>query len=101
MAAKDVIPIEALFSENIEPNLTWDPMQALCSAGVILGVDVKSRREFLVHGKETLEAMARGEPRRVRVLRIGLDQETDELEKLIALIRVAKEQDDYRGGSAD
>ena len=51
--------------------------------------------------KEALEAMAKGKARSVKVLRIGLDQETDELEKLIALVRVVKGHDDYQDGTVD
>lgn len=99
MDTRHVMPIAALFDEDCGRNLNSSPQDTLREAAIILGVT--SEREFLVYGKETLEAMAQGQPRKARVLRVGLDQETDELEKLIALIRAVKGHDDYQGRSAN
>src|SRR5262245_9463635 len=97
MAAKDVIPIDALFDERLGLNRSWDPLPALRGARVILGVDVMSGRPFVVYGRKTLGRIARtGRPERVQSLWIGLDQDTDELEKLLALVTVVKGRHEYR-----
>ena len=94
---KQIIPLEALFDEGTGPNLSADPRNALRDADVIIGVDVMSRREFVVYGRKSIEKLFRsGKPERLGVMYIGLDQETEELEKLIALVRVVKGHDDYR-----
>jgi hypothetical protein len=96
-----VIPINALFGKGFGPNLSTplDSRQELRDADVILGMDVMSRSVFLIYGQDVLEDLARtGEARHLRVLRIGLDQETEELERLVALVETVKGRHDYRGG---
>lgn len=88
MDKKHLIPLAALLGEDDSPR------EALRKAAIVLGVDVTSGREILVCGKDTLEEMARGEPRKARVLRIAVDQNTDDLERLTALIHTVKGHDD-------
>ena len=96
---KHPIPIAALFDEGAGPNLSSDPRKLLADAAVIMGVDVMSQREFLVYGRKTLEQIVRsGATQRVPVVDVALDQETDELEKLLALVTVLKGHDDYQAG---
>jgi hypothetical protein len=94
---KRIIPFEALFAaDGINPNPECDPRPELHRADVILGVDVMSGREFLVYGRKALEEIvATGETREHAVVRIGIDQETDQLEKLSALVQVVKGSHDY------
>jgi hypothetical protein len=99
MAVQDVIPIEALFDERLGLNRSWDPLPALRGALAIIGVDVMSGHRFVVFGRKILRRIARtGRPARVPVLWIGLDQDTDELEKLLALVTVVKGRHDYLPG---
>ncbi len=93
-----VIPIAALFGEETEPNLSCDPRPKLAAAEIIMGVDVMSGREFLLYGREALQAFVdSGTPEQAfSTLRIGLDQETDELEKICALVEVVKGCCDYQ-----
>jgi hypothetical protein len=93
------IPIAALFGESTEPNLSKDPRRALAHAQVIFGVDVMSQREFLVYGRKVLEQIVKsGKAQTLSVIYVALDQETDELEKLLALVNVVKGHDDYQAG---
>lgn len=99
MDKPDIVPIDALFDEGVGPNLSGehDPRESLATADVILGVDVMTEREFLVYGRDALEDVTEGgEPRPMVVLRVGLDQETDELEKLIALVQTTRGRNDYQ-----
>lgn len=96
-----VIPINALFAADKEdsfaPNPESDPRQMMHGAELIVGVNVMDQREFLVYGRATLERIAASShPQPVKIVKIGLDCETDELEKLLALVRVVKGHDDYR-----
>src|SRR5262249_18735718 len=86
------VPIRALFDEaGVRPNLSADPRRALHDAEMIFGVDVASGNEFIIYGREALARIALGRVARpVRVLRVSLDQATEELEQLIALVRVVK-----------
>jgi hypothetical protein len=64
---------------------------------VIIGVDVMSGHEFLVYGRKTVERISRMDSEEeFSVLYIGLDQETEELERLVALVEVVKGSHDYR-----
>jgi len=87
------IPINALF-ENPDFDLT-----GLHEADLILGSDVMSQQDFLVYGRDTLEEIARsGEERLLKIVRIELDEETEELEQLIGLVSEIKGKHDYQPG---
>jgi len=94
------IPIHALFAEdNINPNedAAHDPREIVSAADVIFSVDVMSGHRALVFGKGVLEdIVATGHSRPVQALGVELDMETDELERLVALVRVVKGHDDYQ-----
>jgi hypothetical protein len=92
------VPIRALFDEaGLRPNPAPDRRPTLHGAEVILGVDVVSGNQFLVYGREALRRDARGGVgKALRVLRVGLDQETQELELLCALVQLVKGRHEYR-----
>jgi hypothetical protein len=99
-----VIPLEAFLDDNMGPNLSGgcDPRPVLHGADIIFGVDIMSGHEFIVFGRDVLEEIARsGQSRRLRVLYIGIDQETEELEKLLAMVQVVKGRDDYQASEPD
>lgn len=91
------IPINALFAaDGSRPNPNLDTRQALAAADVILGIDVMSKREFVLYGKKTLEKIARGKVgQSVSVFRIELDEDSDDLERAVALVEVVKGCCDY------
>jgi hypothetical protein len=96
---EDCISIDALFDESgAGPNLSSDPRPLLNAAGVVFGVDRMSGRRFLVYGVDALRHVIQtGESSRFLVVRIELDQETDDLEQLLALMEVVKGKLDYQG----
>ncbi len=56
-----------------------------------------SDREFLLFGADALrDVIKTGESRLLNVIRIELDQETDDLERVIALMIVVKGTHDYQ-----
>jgi hypothetical protein len=91
------VSIHALFSsDGINPNPESDPRGMLNGADLIFGVDAMSRREFLVYGRDGLkEVVTSGRARYMSVVRVELDQDTTELELLLALVPVIKGKDDY------
>jgi len=91
-------PIEALFSsEGMNPNPDIDANGLMSEADVIFGVDVMTCNRFLVYGRDALKRIARiGLSEDLAVVVIELDQESEELEKLIALVEVLKGKHDYR-----
>jgi hypothetical protein len=93
-----IVPLEAFFDLNgVGPNRSHDPKPELIAAEIILGVDVMTQNEFLVYGRERLGQILMGnEDVEVTVLRIGVDQETEELEKLTAMVEVVKGRHDYQ-----
>ncbi len=96
---EDCISIDALFDESgTGPNLSADPRPLLNSADVVFGVDRMSGRRFLVYGVDALRHVIQTDkPRRFQVVRIELDQETDDLERLLALMEVVKGKHDSQG----
>jgi len=93
----DVIPIAALFDEAYGPNLSDDPRSDLHAADIIMGVDVMSQREFIVYGRDLLERIAAGtQATEASMMRIGIDQDADELQRMIALVITIKGSHDYQ-----
>jgi hypothetical protein len=68
----------------------------LREADAILGVDVVSRKQFIIFGRKALRRLVGGGAvRGARVLRVALRQDTEELGKLLALVAVYKGRHDY------
>src|SRR4051812_30406888 len=95
---ENYISIDALFDESgTGPNLSADPRPLLNAAEVVFGVDRMSGREFLVYGADVLRHVIKsGQSESLYALRIELDQETEDLERLIALVTVVKGKHDYK-----
>ena len=103
MGLESAIPIEAFFGPNGpgDPNPDMN-YQGLAEADVIFGVDVMSGNAFPVYGRDILEEIvATGEARGCRILKIGIDQETDELEKLCALVQAYRGKHEYQDSGDD
>ena len=92
----DTIPIEAMV-----PILSAEARAALRKADVIIGIDTTSQREFTVFGTPSLESTMRVKKRSsMRVVRVALDCNNKELEKLMALVRRVKGPELYHGTDA-
>jgi hypothetical protein len=89
----NTIPIHA-----IVPVLTAEARAALVEADVIIAIDTASQREFTLFGTPALESTA--SLRRLsamKIVRISLDCNAKELEKLMALVRRVKGPESYQG----
>ncbi len=87
----EIIPIQALFDEEQAAGREAPYRRALARAEVILGIDVARQREFTVFGTPAMEETVRiGKQQALRTVRIELDAENGELEKLVALVRTVK-----------
>jgi hypothetical protein len=95
----DRVAIDALFDvpgTGQNRDAKFDPTDLINAADVILGVSRENGHEFLMYGRELLERIANtGMEAPENVLRIEMDQESDDLEKLAALIEVLKGRHDY------
>jgi hypothetical protein len=90
------IPIAALFGHGTEPNPNVDVREMVDEADVVLALDVMTQGEHLVFGRGVLAELAvSGEERELCVLIISLDQDTDELANLSALVETVKGHHDY------
>lgn len=94
------LPVHAIFGSNgpddCSPNRDWNPAKEIRSASLIFVRDVMTRKEYLVYGRKTLKRVARqGKEETVRTLVVELDYDTDELEKLLALVQVLRGRHDY------
>ena len=70
---------------------------AIVQADVILGIDVITRNEFLMYGQEFLEKAAkRKRSTLAKVMRVTMRQDTDDLEKMLVLIKVVRGRHDYQ-----
>lgn len=96
------ITIESLFDEGEQPSLGNHPWGVIENAQVVLGRDIANQNEFLIYGRKFLEDMiGAGGHGKARIVGVELDQETPQLEKLIAVVQTVKGSHDYKGGSND
>lgn len=98
----DPIPVNALFSADdarLNPEQADEIRSWLHEADLIFGTDVMSGHEFIVYGRDLVQRIAQGTPpgEDVRILNIAVDQEeeSDDLERLIALVVTVKGRHDY------
>lgn len=99
----ETISVHALFSpdggcENAEAR--FEPRELIRAADVIMGVDVMTRHTFVVYGREFLKAAAQStNPPIAGVIYIELDEgtESDDLERLLALVESVRGKHDYNG----
>lgn len=90
--------METIPIDEIVPTLSAEAQAALTEADVIIGVDTSSQREFTVFGTPALEStMSLKTLSAMRVVRVTLDCNNQELEKLMALVRRVKGPDVYHG----
>ena len=88
------ISIHALFAEDeINPNdsADFDLRELVKSADILYAVDVNTQQKKMIYGRKLLEKISSsGESQEAGILEIEIDQETDEYEKLCALVEVVK-----------
>jgi hypothetical protein len=92
-----IVEIDALFSST--GRLTEEARKKLEEAELIFGVARDDGHEFIVYGLDIIKAALAGQESAVVILSVGVDQETDDLEKLVAAVRVVKGRDDYEEAS--
>ena len=88
------IPLEAFFGREVQVNPVTKDL--ILQADVILGIDVMIGQEYVVFGKPALQRIAetgRGED--LRILRVGIDEATDDLDKLCGLVMLLRGRFDY------
>ena len=90
-----VVGLEQLLADDgINPS-SIEAVAMVRSADVILGHDVMSERKFPVYGRAIIEKIAAGEGQPVPMLVVEIDQETDDLEKLCAMVETVKGRHEY------
>ena len=99
------IPIDALLAaDGISPNVQpgFDAAQLIQAADVILGMDVMTRNTFIVIGREFLKEIADGarNSQLSVILKVELDEQTDELSRLVSLVENVRGRHEYRTGTS-
>jgi hypothetical protein len=90
-----------LFGEGRDPNAEVEYRRLLAVADLIFGIDAISGKQSIVFGRLSLEELVRtGESQILRVVNVGLDQETTEIEKLATLVQDIKGHHDYYSAGA-
>ena len=96
------IPIDALLADdsqspNVQPG--FDARQIIAAADVILGMDVMTRNTFIVFGREFLKAFADGtrNSQLSVIVKVELDEQTDELARLVKLVESVRGRHEYQG----
>jgi hypothetical protein len=96
------IPIDALLADdaeslNVQPG--FDARQIIAAADVILGMDVMTRNTFIVFGRDFLREFADGtrNSQLSVIIKIELDEQTDELARLVKLVESVRGRHEYQG----
>ena len=65
---------------------------------MILGMDVMTRGTFIVYGREFLNELSSGarDPQIAAIVKVELDQDSDELDNLLALVESVKGRHEFR-----
>jgi len=81
---------------NVQPD--FDARQIIQAADVILGMDVMTRGTFIVFGREFLSELSGGtrNPQIAAILKVELDQDSDELENFLALVASIKGRHEFK-----
>lgn len=95
------ISIHALLAtDGTEPNVQpgFDARQIIQAADVILGMDVMTRGTFIVYGREFLKEQSDGggDPQIAAIVKVELDQDSDELASLLALVESVKGRHEFQ-----
>jgi hypothetical protein len=95
------ISIHALLAEDgVSPNVQpdFDARQILQAADVILGMDVMTRGTFIVYGRDFLANVsdARKDAQIAALIKVELDQDSDELAKLLSLVDNVKGRHEFQ-----
>jgi len=95
------ISIHALLAEDgINPNVQagFDARQILQAADVILGMDVMTRGTFIVYGRDFLADVsnARKDAQIAALVKVELDQDSDELAQLLSLVNSVKGRHEFQ-----
>lgn len=95
----DRVTIDALFGDGNGPNeaATFDVRECVRSADIIFGEDVATGNRFLAYGRDALQRIiGTGAAEECRTLTVEVDQETDELEKLLGVVVALRGRHDYQ-----
>ncbi len=97
------IPIEALLgSDDVTPNVQpgFDAREIIQAADVILGIDVMTRGTFIIYGRQFLKELSDGTRNQelTALVKIELDQDSAELEKLLRLVESVKGRHEFEPG---
>ena len=81
---------------NVQPE--FDARRLVEAADVILGMDVMTRGTFIVYGREFLGELSDGrrDPQIAAIVKVELDQDSDELDHLLALVESIKGRHEFR-----
>lgn len=93
---KSIVPFHALVDESSNGlNLESDSQSLLDEAEVVIARDVMTDYETIVFGRQRFEEYEKEGGIAPSMLTVGLDIETEELDRLIVLVEDVKGRHDY------
>jgi hypothetical protein len=106
LSRKRVQAITDYFFAQKQPSVPWvtsDPdyhwnvevRQQVEQANVIVAADSNSGEKLLIYGRANLDAVKKSGADAIEALVIPVNRDTDDLEKLVAIVRVVKGRDDF------
>lgn len=102
MTGESWIPIDAIFEDASGRNVDAGSMKAIEAADIVLGRDATTKTEFLIFGRgDTSRALDSGDFAGLQVFRVELGQDSEDHQKLVALVETIKGSHDDLTESED
>jgi len=99
----ETIPFHALYAADGKTlnSEAFDARKVITNADIIFAVDVMTDHMLLVYGREALQRIATGSESEVlSILKIAIDEETEELHTLLKLLEDLKGRHDFESQAA-
>lgn len=103
-APGETIPFHALYAADGKTLNTeaFDARNIITNADIIFAVDVMTDHMLLVYGRDALQRIASGgESEILSILKIAIDEETDELQALLKLLETVKGRHELTASQAE
>jgi len=93
--------MDNLSFDELVPTVSEKARAALVAADVVIGIDRQTEREFTVYGMPSLETTTLiRQPSAMQILRVIVDCNNQELDRLLVLVRDAKGLDSHKHAKA-
>lgn len=91
------LTLDEVIGDDLSWSSTGDAVDLLSEVEIIFGRDIRTQEVFLIYGRKRLRELSKngGTDADVDVLMIDVSRQTNDLDRLLALVQMAKHGYDY------